>query len=219
MFAAAVGNHEYYEATRSAMVSNEWFLAAAGNPENLPGASYWFLYNKVLFICIDNVDTSFTHEQQTAAGAAIAANTGKYNYIIIYKHYPDFTTQNTEDKSSNEMYYTSWRSFYDDYEVDFVLSGHHHQYVRTERLYHDEVSTDPQHGTVYITLCPIDSGISTFTEKTNTNTFIAKAANGPTAACRFKVTPDNITFCLYSLTAAETPVMEKYDEVTINAKP
>lgn len=165
MLASAIGNHEYYNASK-VRSTNNWFNEAYYNPKNgVEGldSTYWFLYNNVLFISMDticeeanqiDINVKNNNLQKEWFEYVINKNEGKYQYIIVFKHYPDFTIEDTTAYSSYKYgNYLSWYKLYDKYNVDYVISGDSHCYVRSNHLYNNDITTSKKQGTVYLT-CP-----------------------------------------------------------------
>ena len=166
------GNHEYYTQTTNSVWNyfpmewdnnrdkiysspeyfyNTYFNAVKSVPKNGPEgipSSYYTLYNNILFICIDSMqvgDYKKLDETREWFERVVQKNEGKYQYIIVYQHYPwyDFVT-------GEDTYAKRWNDLFDQYGVDLALSGHMHGYLRTKTLYGGKVTTEEQKGTVYV---------------------------------------------------------------------
>lgn len=150
MFANVVGNHDYMTRTRS--TSPAYFKMANNFPRNgypaQEGVCYWFRYNNVLFLTLNNEAMSGNPAAQSAAKdwAAEVINRlkGKYRFIFLSEHYQWFNGRN-----GNTSWYANWKEFCDQYGVALALSGNNHIYERTHPLYHDQVAADGK-GTVYM---------------------------------------------------------------------
>ena len=166
------GNHEYYTQTNSSVWNyyptkyenntsaiysdpeyyyNTYFNAAKSVPQNGPEgipSSYYTLYNTILFICIDSMqvgDYGQLNKTRAWFEEVVQKNEGKYQYIIVFQHYPWYDFVTGEDK-----YAYRWNDLFDKYGVDLALSGHMHGYLRTKSLYNGKESTDEGKGTVYV---------------------------------------------------------------------
>lgn len=166
------GNHEYYtqvtdsvwnyypdkySANPSQIYSdkdyfyNTYFNAVKSVPKNGPEgvpSSYYTLYNNILFICIDSMQSSEygkLNELKAWFGEVVEANEGNYQYIIAYQHYPWYDFETGADK-----YAYRWKDVFDKYGVDLALSGHMHGYLRTKSLYDGKICTEDGKGTVYV---------------------------------------------------------------------
>ncbi|MBP5551635.1 MAG: metallophosphoesterase [Bacilli bacterium] len=166
------GNHEYYTQTTNSIWNyypdkyssnpsaiyddpeyfyNTYFNSVKAVPKNGPEgipSSYYTLYNNILFICIDSMqvgDYGKLNETRAWFERVMQKNEGKYQYIIVYQHYPWYDFVTGEDK-----YAYRWRDLFDKYGVDLALSGHMHGYLRTKTLYDGKVTTEEKKGTVYV---------------------------------------------------------------------
>jgi predicted phosphodiesterase len=155
MMAMTPGNHDFYNGSAS-FIGVGYFNNILTNPnngaENVKNSSYYFRYNNVLFVSIDN-------ESSTQSSAKLASQQAWFRqvmeenpsqYIITYNHRPFYngSTSNAGHANTNR---TNWSSLFDEYGVDLVLSGHDHVYVRTKSTYNGQVSENAKYGTVYIT--------------------------------------------------------------------
>ena len=172
LWVSCPGNHEYYTQTTnsvwnyypdkyssnpSAIYSdpeyfyNTYFNAVKSVPKNGPDgipSSYYTLYNNILFICIDSMqvgDYGKLNETRDWFEKVVQRNEGKYQYIIVYQHYPWYDFVTGEDK-----YAYRWNDLFDKYGVDLALSGHMHGYLRTKALYNGKATSESNKGTVYV---------------------------------------------------------------------
>ncbi len=222
IYASAAGNKEYYNINK-VLTSEEWFLATFNNPQNGPDGlkgSYWFRYDSVLFISLDlilkiNSDSTIS-SLQSWLKSVVAENEGKYQYIVIFKHFPDFISQNTEDYSANGPYYKKWFKIYDEIGADFVLSGDFHSYSRSNLLYNNEVQpASSTKGCYYITgpLVAPSGFLPNIKSLSNVLLGVGTPNGGRThGAGYFKVTHEEMTYYLYGEDG------KVYDEITIKPK-
>ena len=150
MFANLLGNHDYM--TRSYTYSSDYFKVVNDLPLNgysgQEGVCYWFIYNNVMFITLNNEVMSGNAAAEAAAkawaGGVIQSLAGQYEYVILAEHYQWFYAQD-----GRTSWYANWKGFCDQYGVDLALSGNNHIYLRTYPLYNDQVVSNGQ-GTVYM---------------------------------------------------------------------
>ena len=241
LWAGAVGNHEYYTQVTDSVWNyypdkyasdpsqiyddpdyfyNTYFNAIKAVPQNGPEgipSCYWFLYNNVLFISIDSMQTS-EYKQLDKIKAwfeeVVLKNEGKYQYIIAYQHYPWYDFQTGVDK-----YAYRWRDLFDKYGVDLALSGHMHGYLRTKQLYNGAVSDDEMKGTYYVVSPQIGDRAKAITSYSNVDLFASWQSTRDkndfkaySAMSTVTVTKEGIT---YKLIDVEGKVR---DEFTIKAK-
>ena len=160
-FAFVIGNHEYYPNKTADKATPSFYLDFVAIPENngdSAPADYWFLYDNVLFICLDTMAGEFAdtenpnpalEKQAKWLENVIAENIGKYTYIIVAQHYA-FLDGDVEGTG----FYSFWYPYFDKYGVDLALSSDTHIYSRSKILYDNKVADK---GTVYIT-SPISEG-------------------------------------------------------------
>lgn len=171
-YAFVCGNHDYYPYDSKDRTTNAYYKDVAAYPYNntagedddsayVLDSNYWFLWNGVLFVCIDNftsegsetqkLDGSSLKEQQAWFEAVVKANEGKYDYLVYVQHLPFFI----DDEPCSYGQYRDWYALFDKYQVDFALSSDEHAYTRTNPLKGDTRMdlTDGKvtDGTVYIT--------------------------------------------------------------------
>lgn len=174
IFAATPGNKEYYKLmnreseSKTKYYSDEWFNDMLNNPQN--GAegiegTYYFLYNRVLFISLDSCKEKGSGNKVKVDNAKVLkaeqdwfrntvnSEKGNFDYIVVQLHYEFFIhdyDENTELAPEGSTY-SKWHEIFDECGVDFALSGNYHEYCRSKRLYNDAIATDNEHGTVYVT--------------------------------------------------------------------
>ena len=131
-----------------------------GANENTDGRAYWFIYNRILFIVFDYYAMTYDSEKAVAfawADSVIEANKGKYDYLIASQHLYLFNGGNgtyAGDKDGNNAgYYAKYADWAASANVDILICGDNHIYMRTDSLIKDQVNTDPEKGT-YVIQCP-----------------------------------------------------------------
>jgi hypothetical protein len=150
MFANVLGNHD--NMTRTGSTSSDYFMIANNFPRNgypgQEGVCYWFMYNNVLFITLNNEAMSGNSAGLTAAknwaAGVIQKLKGQYRYIFLAEHYQWF-----DGRTGKTSWYANWKDFCDEYGVALALSGNNHIYERTHPLYHDQAVADGK-GTAYM---------------------------------------------------------------------
>lgn len=122
-----------------------------GAKEDLNGRTYWFLYNRILFICFDYFAMTNASEKNTAfewAYDVIEQNKGKYDYLVATEH-----LNLIWGDEGTSRYYDEYKNFLDTANIDLFIAGDNHIYFRTDKLLNGEVTTDPEKGT-YIVQAP-----------------------------------------------------------------
>lgn len=220
-----IGNHDTdNRAAGVKKISNKWFVNSLGNPVNGPEgleSVYWFNYNGVLFLCIDTLApemSEFTSAQKNLSVQlqwmkdVVAAQEGKYQYIVVYQHNP--MGLGSEDAFASWSYYSQLYKTCDEIGADFCLGGDNHEYARSKRLYNNQVvDTDGDKGTVYITNPMITSGtMGKVVEGAENSTCATRFAGAGTGATIYTVTEDSITMQLANSSG------KIIDEVTIPSR-
>lgn len=110
------GNHEYHSNALENFV--------------LPGNEKWYSFTQgnCLFICL--LTEEDLEKQHSFLLRQLQHNDKEWIFVIF--HRPFFTRGSHKDEM-NEQRATWWKAF-DDYGVDFVISGHTHSYIRTVPL-------------------------------------------------------------------------------------
>lgn len=186
------------------------------------GGDYWYVYNNTLFMDINTNNTS-TAEHKAFMEEAIAANPNIRWKVVVF-HHSIYSVASHAVENSILQRREELTPVFDDLEVDVVLMGHDHVYVRSNIMKGMSVVqdtsnvdsvTDPN-GILYVTANSA-SGSKYYNIKTDINTdFVAKMdqskqrsiSNIEVSEGSFKVT----TY-LYDENNSE---WEKIDAFTIN---
>lgn len=142
MVAAIPGNHEYYHTSGGEYVSPEFFNQFHNNPQNGPAeklnSTYYFKYGNILFIMLDTIKKDYTTEQKTWFKTVVENNPAQW--IIVGTHSNAITGGSYQSDSRWMM--TNWAPLFEEYQVDLVIGGHEHVYIRKNNLYKNEVNED-----------------------------------------------------------------------------
>ena len=147
--ATTVGNHEYYDSgtvTTDNLIYNQFFYNPQNGPENVKGSSYYFTYNNALFIMLDSEAKGVLAEQQ--AWFRSVCESVDASYIIVGCHKSPYAAGPYVDVG--QAFISNWGPLFDEFQVDFVLTGHDHVYTRTKPVYANQVTEEKYKGTVYI---------------------------------------------------------------------
>ncbi len=148
-FATTVGNHEYYDSgtvTTDNLIYNQYFFNPQNGPEHVKGSSYYFVYNKALFIMLDSEDKANIAEQQE--WFRNVCESVQCSYIIVGCHKSAYPAG--PYVSDGKYFMSYWGTIFDECQVDLVLSGHDHVFTRTKPVYAGKVTSEKYAGTVYI---------------------------------------------------------------------
>ena len=208
IWADVPGNHTYYDVFKRGqdMVGPEWWDVTQNQPEDNPEgqpSSFWFLYDSILFIGIDSIDSSYTNQQKTWFKRVVEENEGRYQYLIVYQHYP-YMNAFTGGFGGTDVSFFLWQQVFDDYGVDFALSGDSHVFIQTKPIFNRRLSKKPnEKGTVYIGAPQIGDRsreIQTYVnEELMENRITSSDLDGQSGISFFKVTKEGITYTLIDM--------------------
>lgn len=214
-YAFVIGNHEYYPYNGPENATDSYYLDFVAIPDNHGESTlsdYWFLYDNVLFICLDTMAVETKGQEVLNKQIAwfrdvVNQNKGKYTYLIVAQHYA-FLDGDVEGTG----YYTSWYPVFDECKVDLALSSDTHAYTRSKTLFNNQVSDK---GTIYMT-SPMTEG-KTLSEIVNDETQLGERAAFYTVktvmgGAYITVTPQNLTVHVIGENGTE------FDSVTIQAR-
>lgn len=134
-----VGNHEV-----TGTKQNGDFLAHFNHPkngaDNQKGTNYSFDYKN---IHISVLNSEYDIDEQKEWLKADLANTDRKWKLVFFHRGPYASIYDTENVRS------TWTPVFDEYNVDLVMNGHDHIYLRTYPLKNHEI-VDQREGTTYI---------------------------------------------------------------------
>ncbi len=142
MVASIPGNHEYYHSLDSAYVSPLYYNQFHNNPQNGPeskiNSSYYFNYGNILFIMLDVIDKKNVTEHKEWVKNVIETNPSQW--IIVGTHANAITGGSYQSDSKWMM--NNFGKLFEEYQVDLVIGGHEHLYIRKDTLYNNEKNAD-----------------------------------------------------------------------------
>jgi hypothetical protein len=144
-YMATTGNHDYYNPGYE-WNDNQTFEKYLPHPQNGIGgkSSYYFKVGTTLFIMLDAVASDYGSDQIAWFENVIA--TQDEGLVIVATHYSAYGAHHATTASSFE---DTWVPVFDENDVDLVLSGHDHLFLRTPPLTSGEADRDQ--GVVYLT--------------------------------------------------------------------
>ena len=175
-FATTVGNHEYYDSatvTTDNVIYNQYFFNPQNGPEHVKGSSYYFVYNKALFIMLDSEERNNLAEQQ--AWFKNVCESIQCSYIIVGCHKSAYPAGPYVSDGKN--FISKWGAIFDECQVDMVLSGHDHVFTRTNPVYNGQVTNEKYKGTVYIEGGSAGDKYYSVQSQENADKWAASAAN------------------------------------------
>jgi hypothetical protein len=134
-FAPVIGNHD----------TNALFFTRFNIPNEKgtanstsAGASYYYLYNNILFVGLNTSGSSSTTQQTlftNTINAAKTAHAGKYDWLIVQHHKSTASVgDHCADTDIQKFVEDGFEKKMSDLGVDFVLAGHDHVYARSYPL-------------------------------------------------------------------------------------
>lgn len=138
---AVPGNHDSQEGLGAWMYEDMFSFPANGPDELNPGRTYSFTYQNALYLMLDA--TLPTAPQTAWMEKVLQENTSEWVFVIT--HFPPYNAVEPYDNLIKE-----WVPVFDEYNVDMVMGGHYHYYMRSRPLINSEISPDSNKGTRYI---------------------------------------------------------------------
>ena len=137
----AIGNHDAIDGLGADLYLSLFGLPSNGARRLQPEQSYSFEYANALFIILDA--TASVEDQRPWLEARLAHTKATWKFAIF--HFPPYGPGVDYPEIIRE-----WCRVFDKYHVDFVLSGHVHDYVRTHPMNQGRRVGSPADGTVYL---------------------------------------------------------------------
>ena len=218
IYAFVEGNHDYYPYKNKNRVTDTWFLDCVAIPKatdslfnkeittNLEPTNYYFIYNNVLFICLDTMmmeasnmsgdyEISFEKQKQWFK-EVVNANNGKYEYLVVTKHYT-FINGNTVSDYGD---YDDWYKLFDECMVDFAIGSDEHTYSRTKPLYQkktqDNSTPEATVGTIYLTTPQTEGNLGTIVDRRTGGLSAFDGTEGGCGSLYFNVSKEKMTMHL-----------------------
>ncbi len=162
---AVPGNHDSQDGLGASLYQNLLTYPKNG-PAGLPaGLTYAFRYENALFLMIDVVSFPVA-EQGDWIARQLEATDAVWKFVVF--HFPPYT--------SEEPYpdiVRNWVPLFDKYQVDMVMNGHFHYYLRTDPLKEGKPQPEKTGGTTYV----MSVGTKGKNESGNREPYAAKRIN------------------------------------------
>lgn len=130
--------------------------SSLGTCDDENDGDYWFTRGPALFMVLNTMDLNKMEEHAEFIASAVEANPDA-TWRIVFSHFSPYNAYEAYLENSRTIR-PFFLDFADRYEIDLVLSGHDHAYVRTHFIQKDgsfqeyeSPAVDPE-GTLYITL-------------------------------------------------------------------
>jgi len=133
-----VGNHDQALGNEAASFRKHLTVPNNGaGGKTTPGTTYSFNYGNVHFVVL-NTESNLADQK---AWLENDLKDNKQKWIIVAMH------KGVYMQGGKSAFFNAWASTLDSYEVDLVLNGHDHVYVRTYPMRHDQKTAG---GTIYL---------------------------------------------------------------------
>lgn len=144
----AIGNHDAIDGLGADLYLSLFSLPTNGSPRVPAEGSYSFQYANTLFLILDA--TSSVPDQRSWLEAQLAHTQATWKIAIF--HFPPYAPDDEYPEIIRE-----WGAVFDQYHVDFALSGHVHHYVRSHPLKQGRRVNSPAEGTTYMVTVAVPS--------------------------------------------------------------
>jgi Purple acid Phosphatase, N-terminal domain/Calcineurin-like phosphoesterase len=141
---ATIGNHDvgsraYEQHLWTPNTNRSPSLFRAGNPANMSGGDYWFLYKNVLFIDLNSNAFSISGQAGVDADQAhigfitgvVAQHGAEAKYTVLVYHHSIYSPANHANDTDNQKRRLDFPAAFSQLGVDLVLQGHDHSYSRS----------------------------------------------------------------------------------------
>ncbi len=145
----SIGNHDAIDGLGADLYLASFDLPRNGPPMLAPERTYAFEYGDALFLMMD-VTEPIT-PQADWIDAQLEGSDAKWKFAVLHfpAHFPEDSDPQIRD---------SWCPVFDKHHVDFVLSGHVHDYMRSYPMRGGEVVESPKDGTIYMLTISLNDG-------------------------------------------------------------
>ncbi|MBR5509556.1 MAG: metallophosphoesterase [Lachnospiraceae bacterium] len=162
--------------------------------------NYWFTRGNALFIALNTMDSNKWGEHYDFIASAVEANPDT-NWRIVFSHYSPYNGYEgyLENAANIRPYFLKFTS---DFDIDLVLCGHDHAYVRTSFIQEDGSFTEydspavSPEGTMYVTLSS-SSGSMYRRPVAQDEAVVSKKRDTPEVT-DVQITPTSLTISTYN---------------------
>lgn len=137
----SIGNHDVIDGLGADLYLSLFTLPENGAPDIEPQRSYTLRYGNTLIICLDACSSI---EAQTPWLRKVLEETDA-TWKFAGFHFPPYAPVREYPDIERE-----WLPLFEEYHVDFVLSGHVHRHLRTHPLRGGQVMNSPAEGVIYL---------------------------------------------------------------------
>lgn len=175
-------------------------LSSYGTCDDEGDGDYWFTRGNALFLVLDMMDPAKLGEHKEFIASAVEANPDT-RWRIVFSHYSPYNGY--EDYLENaQLIRPYFLDFTSEYDIDLVLCGHDHAYMRSyfiqadgSYVEYDSPAVDPE-GTMYMTLS--SSSGSMYRRLTDqAEAAVSRKCDTPEIT-DIQITPDTLTVSTYN---------------------
>ncbi len=139
-FMPGMGNHDAIDGLGPDLMLGLFDLPKNGPEGTIPGCAYALRYSNALLIMLDV--TEDVQKQAKWLEETLKNTDATWKFAVF--HFPPFDPDGDEPDILKW-----WVPLFDEYHVDFALSGHVHHYLRSKPLRGGKVVDSPKDGTIY----------------------------------------------------------------------
>ena len=171
-----------------------------GTCDNDGDGDYWFTRGNALFMILDIMDSTKWGEHADFIASAVEANPDA-KWRIVFSHFSPYNAyENYLENAKNIRPY--FLAFTSAYEIDLVMCGHDHAYVRTHFIQEDgsfqeyESPAQNPEGTLYLTLS--SSSGSLYRRPTDQKEAAVSKKRDTPEVTDVQITPNSLTVSTYN---------------------
>lgn len=171
-----------------------------GTCDNDGDGDYWFTRGNALFMVLDTMDSAKWGEHEEFIASAVEANP-EAKWRIVFSHFSPYNAYESylENAKNIRPFFLQFTSAY---EIDLVMCGHDHAYVRTHFIQedgsfveYDSPAVNPE-GTMYLTLS--SSSGSLYRRPTDQEEAAVSKKRDTPEVTDVQITPDSLTVSTYN---------------------
>lgn len=171
-----------------------------GTCDNDGDGDYWFTRGNALFMVLDTMDSTKWGEHADFIASAVEANPDA-KWRIVFSHFSPYNAYENYLKNAKNIrpYFLAFTSAY---EIDLVMCGHDHAYVRTHFIQEDgsfqeyESPAQNPEGTLYLTLS--SSSGSLYRRPTDQEEAAVSKKRDTPEVTDVQITPNSLTVSTYN---------------------
>lgn len=145
----SIGNHDAIDGLGADLYLASFDLPRNGPSMLAPERTYAFEYGDALFLMMDVTEP--IAPQADWIDAQLGSSDAKWKFAVM--HFPAYFPEDSDPQIRD-----TWCPVFDKHHVDFVLSGHVHDYMRSYPMRGGEVVDWPKDGTIYMLTISLNDG-------------------------------------------------------------